>query len=240
MSAFLAMYLFSFVLGGVFVALSVVSGLGKEVEFDKDIDVDADADVDVDVDADFDIDADADADFDIDADADADFEVDKDIEVDEGIQASKDLETTGKRYRPWLSFKFWTFYLAFFGMTGTVLTLLSLWSSEWGVFALSNVLGLIAGLGVSYTLHIANKSKGARGFVEEDFKGVEAEVVIPFGKGRSGKIKLHTKGRVMELEAVPFDDNDEVVFDFGEECFVLGVEEGVAKVVPASMVRGEE
>ena len=66
MSYFLMSYIFTMILGGVFVGLSVISGLGKEIELDKELDVDADAD------ADFDLDADADADFDLDADADAD------------------------------------------------------------------------------------------------------------------------------------------------------------------------
>lgn len=257
------MYLFSLIFGGVFVGLSVVSGLGKEVEFDKELDTDADFDADFDADTDFDVDADADFDVDADADFDADFDAgfdaDFDIGADMGFEgggssaldldkyfdfdkaAGEDVDTVaGKSYKPLKSFKFWTFFLAFFGLTGTVMTLLSLMSGEWLIFAVSLMMGLIAGVGTSYTLHIANKSEGSKGFQERDFRGVEARVVIPFGKGRMGKIRLHTRGQIMEVEAQPFDMDEDVVFDFNEECFILELEDGIARVVPASLVHAHK
>lgn len=265
MSYFLMSYLFTMILGGVFVGLSVISGLGKEVEFDKELDADADADfdLDADADADFDLDADADADFDLDADADADFDLDADADVDfdldadadadfgfdkeldldkyldfsKGVEGSKDLETGGKRYNPLKSFKFWTFFMAFFGLTGTVMTVLKLMGNEWAIFAVSILMGMIAGVGTSYFLHIANKSEAAKGLNENDFRGVEAKVVIPFGKQRQGKIRMMVGGKTMEVEAEAFDRDEDVVFDFNQECFILEMEEGVAKVVPAELVR---
>ncbi len=243
MNPFLAAYIFSLISGGTFVALSVFSGLSKDVEIDKEIDVDADVDVDadfdvdadVDMDADFDADMDADFDADMDADADFDADVDKDLDFDKTLSASKDLDTQTRRYRPWLSFKFWTFALAFFGLTGTIFTLLELWSSQWGVFGLSTFMGMMSGLAISYLLHIANQSKGARGYTSQDFRGVEGKVVIPFDSDNMGKIKLVVKGRIMEIEAVAFDAEDErVVFDFQDDCVVLDVEDGVARVVPSS------
>ncbi len=244
MSPFLAMYLFSLVFGGVFVALSVVSGLGKEVEIDKDFDVDGDADFDVDTDLDVDIDVDADADFDIDgdadvdldADADADGDFDKDVDLSD-LDDDQDLETQGKRYNPLTSFKFWTFFLAFFGLTGTVMTLLGLLSGEWLIFAISMFVGLFSGVGVSYTLHVANQSQGAKGVTERDYRGASAKVVIPFQRQNMGKIRLNIGGQIREMEAVALDtDDEEVVFDFDEECFVIDVEDGIARVIPASQV----
>ena len=227
----LAVYIFSLISGGAFVALSVFSGLSKDMEFDKDADVDADVDADFDAD----LDADVDADFDADVDADADFEVDKHIDFDKALATSKDFDTQTKRYRPWLSFKFWTFASCFFGLTGTIFTLFNLWASPIGVFLLSLIMGLSSGLGVSYLLHIANQSQGARGYTSLDFRGQEARVVIPFSSNEMGKIKLVVKGRIMEIEAVSFDDSDEqIVFDFQDECVVLDVEDGVARVVPRS------
>lgn len=243
MNPFLAAYIFSLISGGTFVALSVFSGISKDFEVDKDTDFDADADfdadvdadIDIDADADFDMDADVDADFDADMDADADFEVDKHIDFDKTLSAGKDIETQGKRYRPWLSFKFWTFALAFFGLTGTIFTLLGLWASSWGVFGLSTIMGMCTGLAISYLLHVANQSKGARGYTATDFRGIEGKVVIPFDSVAMGKIRLVVKGRIMEIEAVAFDEHDEqVVFDFQDDCVVLDVEDGVARVVPSS------
>lgn len=259
MSYFLMSYLFTMVFGGIFVGLSVISGLGKEVELDKELDVDADADadfdldadadLDLDADADFDVDADAefdldaDADFDFDADADADFGIDKELDLDKyldfskGVEGSKDLETGGKRYNPLKSFKFWTFFMAFFGFTGTLMTLAKLMGNEWAIFATSIVMGLIAGVGTSYVLHVANQSEAAKGLKEHDYRGIEAKVVIPFGKQRQGKIRMQLGGKIMEVEAEAFDRDEDVVFDFNQECFILEMQDGVAKVVPAAMVR---
>jgi hypothetical protein len=204
MASLLHLYVFSFIVGGVFVGLSVFSGLDKAFDVDKDIDVDGDGDVDV----------------------------DKDLDID-------DVETvTGRRWRPWRSFKFWTFFLAFFGMTGTLFTTLSLWGSAVGVLALSVVLGLFAGLGVSYGLYVAGNSLGGKVASERDYVGIQAQVVLPVSGERYGKIKLRHKGRILELPARPDDDN--VVFALNEECVVLDVEDGVARVAPASSIYGKD
>jgi type VI secretion system secreted protein VgrG len=47
-----------------------------------------------------------------------------------------------------------------------------------------------------------------------------------------GKVQMHIKGRTIEMLAESVDD--EVVLDLNEECFVLGVEDGIAKVVHPS------
>merc|ERR1712173_104812 len=97
------------------------------------------------------------------------------------------------------------------------------------------MMGLMTGFTVSYLLHVANKSQGAKGYTSLDFRGADARVVIPFSGSDMGKIKLVAKGRIMEIEAVLFDDSDDnVVFDFQDECVVLDVEDGVARVVPKS------
>jgi len=258
--SFLYMYVFSMIVGGVFVGLSVFSGLGKDFDADADadadfdVDADADFDADFDADADFDIDADLDADFDadfdadLDADFDADFDADADFDVDKSLSFDKEMETTsGKRFRPWKSFKFWTFFLASFGLTGTVFTALGLWASVFGVFFLSLFMGLFCGLGVSYVLHLGNKSEGGRQLTERDFRGMQAKVVLPVSTGRKGKVRIIVKGRSIEMLAEPFEmpgddeheDEEKVVFDFGidEEVYVLGVEDGVAKVISADELR---
>lgn len=225
MSITLSIYLAALIMGGVFVGLSVFSGLSKDFEVDKEADFDADADAD--------FDADADADFD--ADADADFEVDKDLSIDKSLPVDKDLDTgRGKRYRPLKSFKFWTFFLAFFGLTGTIFTLLSLWANAIGVAALSAFMGLFAGLLISYLIYVGDRSTAGRVIGQDDFRNLEGKVVLPFGQGRRGKVQVRLQGRLIELEAVMFERDEEVVFNFDDECIILEVDNGVAQVVPAA------
>ncbi len=133
----LGIYLFSLVLGGVFIVLSLFSG---------DVDADADADFDLDLDVDADVDIDVDADVDVDADGEAGVD---DIEVSQR-----------RKFRPWLSFKFYTYLMGFFGLTGVLLTLVGQGESIIGI-STSALMGLLAGLGVSYLLHYADRDAAA-------------------------------------------------------------------------------
>lgn len=199
----LGIYLFCLVLGGFFIALSVFAGLG-----------DGDVDLDFDADADMDFDVDVDADVDVDGDVDGDHEI-------EGSQR--------RRYRPWLSFKFYTYLLGFFGLTGVLASLVGHGETLAGI-SLSVVMGLVAGLGVSYLLHYANRDSDLnKALGEEGLIGSTARVLLPLQKGRGGRIRVRYQGRTMDMRAVT--DEDGVVFDQDQEVFVLGIDDGVARVV---------
>jgi hypothetical protein len=221
-------YVFCLIVGGAFVLLSVMSGLGDaDVDFDADMDADFDADFDADVDADMDMDMDADADMDMDADADA----------ETGTGGSGDVEMFLKRkFNPFVSFKFWTFFLAYFGLTGVVFEFFGLMESTWGIFGLSLGLGLFAGLFSSYLMHAVNANAVSEGVQERDYRGSPAKVTLPLSKSERGKVRMMVKGKMIEMPAEPADE-DEVVFDLNEECFVLDVEDGVAKVIHASALQ---
>lgn len=230
MSAIFLTYVFCLIVGGAFVALSVFGGL---FEADADLDHDIDADFDADLDIDHDFDVDADADFDVDADGDFDLDADAEHGYDGDIEVN-----VSRRFNPLTSFKFYTFALAFFGLTGVIFTLLGLMDSVAGVFALSLIIGLISGLGVAYVLHRVNTGTGGEGVTERDYVGASGQVVLPVGSGKRGKVRMQIKGRTIEMLAESADD--EVVLDFNEECFVLGVEDGVAKVVHPSTLQARK
>lgn len=216
MSTLLLIYIFCMVLGGVFVALSVFGGL-----FDADADLDVD--MDVDMDADFDLDADADAGAHVDFNAEHGY--DGDIEV-----------SVGRRFNPFVSFKFYTFGLAFFGLTGVLFTALNLVESSALVLAVSLATGLGAGLGMAYVLYRLNASAGSQGVTSNDYAGLPAKIMLPVGAGRTGKARMSIKGQIIEMPARAADDD--VVFDFGEDCYVLGIEDGVVQVVRPSALLG--
>lgn len=208
----LSIYVFCLIVGGAFVALSVFAGIG---------DADADFDTDFDADADFDADFDADADADFDADADADADHDHEIEV-----------SNRRKFTPWLSFKFWTFALAFFGLTGVIFEGLGLIDSSMAVLGLSAGLGLISGLGVAWAMHKVGYSEVTRGITENHYLGQTARVVLPIRGTRRGKVQMQIQGKTIEMLAETVDDD--VIFDLDQECFVLGVEDGVVQVTHPS------
>lgn len=202
----LSIYILSLIFGGFFIMLSIFAG--GDADFDADIDADFDADFDADIDADMD------ADFDADADADGDMDI-------EGSQR--------KRFRPWLSFKFYTYTFGFFGLTGVLLSLLGRGDSIVGI-SVSAVMGLLVGLSAAYLLHWANKgSEEGRAAGEADFAGSTGKILLPVQKGQRGRVRVRLGGRSVDLRAETQEEG--VVLDLNEEVFVLGVKDGVAQVV---------
>jgi hypothetical protein len=143
-----------------------------------------------------------------------------------------------KRFRPLYSFKFWTFFLAYFGLTGVVFEAFGLMESTLGIFGLSVGLGLFAGLFSSYLMHLVDRDDVSAGVTAHDYVGSSAKVTLPLSGRERGKVRMMVKGKMIEMPAESADD-DEVVFDLNEECFVLGVEDGVAKVVHPNALQKE-
>ena len=233
----LEVYLVSLAVGGLFVALSTLSGGGGHG--DADVNADADVDVDADVDADADMDGDLDADMDGDLDA----EVDAEVDADAGLHLDKgDLVAHGASglvvghgiWLPFFSFKFWTFSSAFFGLTGTLLTLLGTVSSQAVVFPLSLAVGLFCGTGVAYTLHKLKSTTVDSALKVQSFVGETATVVLPFERGALGKIRIDRKDRAVELVAT----TDEESLARGDEVVIIAVDGDTAGVVRPKRLLG--
>lgn len=135
---------------------------------------------------------------------------------------------------PFFSFQFWTFALAFFGLTGTVLTLLGLASALPTLLA-STVLGLGSGTAVSTLIRKLRTQTVSSGVAVGDFVGRSGIVKLPLKAGSAGKIRLTIKEQVIDLLAVT-DEKEEIAI--GEEILVTEMQDGRAVVVRA--VRVEE
>lgn len=135
---------------------------------------------------------------------------------------------------PFFSFQFWTFALAFFGLTGTVLTLLSLASMVPTLIA-STVLGLGTGTAVSTLIRKLRTQTVSSSVGATDFVGRSGIVKLPLRAGSAGKIRVTVKEQVIDLLAMT-DDKEEIAV--GEEVLVTEMLDGRAVVVRA--VRVEE
>ena len=227
----LYIYVGCLIFGGVFVLLSVFSGFGEgdaELEAGGDADIGGELDFDADFDADVDVDG---GEVDL---MELPFEFDVDGADGEAGGGTNYEVSTQRRFNPLVSFKFYTFALAFFGLTGVVFTGLNIWSSVVGVLGLSLGMGLFAGLSVSYLMHVAS-SGGNDGITERDYLGASGEVTLPITARRAGKIRMRLKGRTIEMRAESAEDDHE--FERGEQCFVLGLDEQVVKVIRAETVQ---
>ena len=64
--------------------------------------------------------------------------------------------------------------------------------------------------------------------LEDDYPGSEGQVVLPVGTSQQGKVRLQLRGREIELPAISADENLEL--GRGDDCVILEVDAGVAKV----------
>lgn len=173
----ISVYWFCFLFGGFFVALAAIGGLDSafEAEFDADIDADFDAEMAPDVDAD----VEAPSDFDI-------------------------PEPAGDRRRFWLpitSFKFWTFGLCFFGMTGLVLQWISPGLPGFWQLALSIGMGLFLGTAIAAILRQLRHRQVDSLVRSTDLVGLQGVVVLPLDVQSRGKVRLEVKNSLLELVA---------------------------------------
>ncbi len=198
----LVLYVVALGIGGTLVAASLLLG-GHDVDHDMDAGVDSDFDAG----ADTDFDADADVDHDVDAHVDADHE---------GVGAVDAV----MGWLPFMSVRFWIFFLAFFGLTGTALTLAEAIDSRSIIGVVSGVIGYLAGVGVVASIRRLRKTQVDSSLTVKDYVGATGIVMVRVGKESTGKVRLQLKGRSVELLA---RTEEEMVFEPKQVVMVYGV-----------------
>jgi hypothetical protein len=207
----LTFYVVAAIVGGVFVLLSALGGLGKD-GLEKDL-------------------------FDKDFDA-ADLDTDAGVEAGAGVEAESGAESGGghaisadhsELWLPFLSMRFWTYFFAVFGVTGLLLT--SVWREGMPTAVLSSLMGLACGLGMAYATRYLRRSTTSSGVGVRDFVGVEAVVLFGVSDRQSGKIRAVVKGREVDLLATTDEAGP---IERGARVMIIGFEGPRARVVRAS------
>lgn len=159
---------------------------------------------------------DFDKDFDFDGDVDADGDLDKDIDLDGDIGIF------------WIfrSLRFWTFFLAFFGLTGVLLEGLGLVASEMVTLGLSIGMGALVGIGGAAAIRALMKDETADAAHEGNFIGKSAKVVVPVKPGGVGKVRVEVKGQMVDVLAT----TDGEVITSDDEVLIVEMEGTRAKV----------
>jgi hypothetical protein len=192
----LALYLAALGFGGTMILVSLVLGAG-----DKELGH-----------------HDADKTFDKTFDKDVDKQVDKHLE--------KDLDK-GVAFSAWwlLSMRFWTFGLATFGLTGTLLSMLAVPAVLTAFLAIAVGLGL--GFGAARLFRALNSDEVSGSTELSSYVGEEARVVVPIRKEQPGKIAIQSLSGRVEMLATT---RDEQPLEVGTTVLVASVERGVADV----------
>lgn len=199
----LTIYWLCFAIGGVFVLLAVLSGLDG-VDF-------------------------GDADFDVQVD-----ELD-DIELQDPGDSDAANRVFSRRGKPSplrivKSLRFWTFGLCFFGLTGLVLSNLSVPLPPWGVAIAAISMGIVCGAIVAGMLQ-ALRQHGSDSLIRsDDLVGLMATVELPFNQNSRGKVRLMVKGSLIDMVAYTEDARE---FYPGDRVLIVGTEENRLWVVSA-------
>lgn len=115
------------------------------------------------------------------------------------------------------SLRFWTFFAAFFGLTGTALSLLP--GSGSVVTAVAAVaVGYGAGIALTRIVRRLQRSSSDSSLAAADLIGATAHVLLPVAPGRAGKVRLHLKDRAIDLLAETQEDAE---LTPGEKALVI-------------------
>jgi membrane protein implicated in regulation of membrane protease activity len=167
----LPIYIFSFTIGGIFVALAALAGLDG-VDFDDPFD----ADIEV-------------------------TEESRNIEEGEKILTLTKRPKKMTLWLPFLTIKFWTFGSCFFGLTGIVLSKFTPGMSEVAIASISVLIGSFCGTSMVWVLRNLRRHQADSLIRANDLIGLSGKVSIPFDSQSKGKVQLTVKGSNLDLVA---------------------------------------
>jgi hypothetical protein len=134
-----------------------------------------------------------------------------------------------------LSIRLWTYLLTFGGVTGLLLSLVGgAGATLTGVLALA--VGAVAGGTAQLVIRKAGSMVGGT-IKDDELVGKTGQLLLPCGKGTSGKVRLLVKGQMVDLIATT-DEPKEI--GAREEVLVVEVKEGNAVVARNPIDRGEK
>lgn len=170
-------------------------------------------------------------DFEGDVELDFDSDVDFDVDVD-GLDMDVDTDGlfggVGDFFASLLSFRSIVFFAAFFGLIGLTLSLFN-------YSAASTLISALVGGGVAAVLNAQlfrylKGSEATSALTNKQMEGRAAQVVVPLGPARKGRIKADVDGQPHFLVALPFKDRDEKQFGVGDSVVVVEIQDGTALV----------
>jgi len=173
---------------------------------------------------------DADTDLDADVDFDADFDVDADsIGMDHDVEVSSThVEHGALSLSSWFSVRFIIYFMAVFGVVGTVLTFLSQVHPPI-VAVISVIAGMIIGQSVHQVLRYLNRTGKVISVTAEDYKFAPARVTVSILPPNKGEISVAVRGRTRYSPALAKRQDDQ--FEPGDQVVIVGFKNGTAKVI---------
>lgn len=215
------LYLASLIFGGSLLAFSLIAGHDSDADAHGDLDAHGDFDADHSLDG-----ADSfDVDHSLDAGGDALDPVD--VSHDGALEHADGVADAVKL----VSFRNIIYFLAFFGLTGTVLDLFA--APYYLAFGSSvGMGGFAAALGYQFMKYLKKTESGEMINIY-NLKGHSAKVVVNVSKVRRGKICVEAGDQTHEILAKASSIAKKDVFERGEQVLIIEVKDTTAFVVQA-------
>jgi membrane protein implicated in regulation of membrane protease activity len=218
----LTIYSLCFAIGGVFVLLAMLGGLDH---FDVDYDFDHAADLAVFLDTDVEF---------------ADPGHDPQTAPNVPRRASRRDRFANRPRTPWgwlgiiQNLKFWTFGICFFGLTGLVLSNLSMPLPAVMVAIAAVIMGILCGGLVSGSLRALRRQQADSLIRSVDLVGSAGTVEVPFNASSRGKVRLQIKSSILDLIAYTDEAKE---FQLGEQVLVVSTDQNRLWVVSADSLK---
>lgn len=194
----LTIYIAATIIGGILVVVSALGGSDGELDHEAEMELEADFDADIDAGVDVDVDAHADGAWD------------------------------SAAWLPFLSLRFWTYFLAFFGLSGLLLSTLT--NSSWAtVVSTAGATGFVCGFAVATLMRFLKKTQADSGVGSGDMVGAEGRVLLPIRIGETGKVRVQIKGDLIDLLALVDGDTP---LEPGIDVIIVGFKDNTATVIP--------
>ncbi len=123
------------------------------------------------------------------------------------------------------SVRFWTFFLAFFGMTGLALTALDVST----LATLLSAIGMGGGCGLAavYAIRALTSSSSSSAASADEYVGKTVKVRVSIPEGKQGKVRLQLRGSTVDVLAVTDEAGG---LQTGEEALIIEMDGNTARV----------
>lgn len=136
-----------------------------------------------------------------------------------------------------LSLRFWTFFAAFFGLTGWVMDGMDLLPGPLLPLLAATGMGGLSGYSAVSLIRLLGTQEVGQVPGAHDYVGKSARVLVPFERGALGKVRLELHGATVDVLAT----TDEVGgFRSGETALIIEMEGTTAQVVRAVEARQDD
>ncbi|GAB4200932.1 MAG: hypothetical protein OHK0013_12440 [Sandaracinaceae bacterium] len=126
-----------------------------------------------------------------------------------------------------VSVRFWTFFLAFFGLTGVLLDGFGIVENAFVAGVLAVGMGLFAGLFATWIVRLMTAESSNSAVMASDYIGKSGRLLVGFGPGAVGKVRVEVKGSTVDLLCVAMDDG---TYEAKDEVLIVEMDGPRAKV----------